>query len=152
MPFYKHIKDLIKMKYFAHKQTCNNGPFKSCERENMNGMYLKYRFRTFELSLYNVGSGMNPASLNRHRKHRTVVILNYVSLTSRDFGRRVYKIRVNYDIGLHPVYKRYNSLAFSQVFSLIFRVFTHFSLILKLERNFLRKINQCRTERHHVNV
>ena len=67
----------------------------------MNGMYLKYRFRTFELSLYNVGNGMNPASLNRHRKHRTVVILNYVSLTSRDFGRRVYKIRVNYDIGLH---------------------------------------------------
>ena len=140
------------MKYFAHKQTCNNGPFKSCERENMNGMYLKYRFRTFELSLYNVGSGMNPTSLNRHRKHRTVVILNYVSLTSRDFGRRVYKIRVNYDSWTPPVYKRYNSLAFSQVFSLIFRVFTHFSLILKLERNFLRKTNQCRTERHHVNV
>ena len=130
------------MKYFTHKQTRNNGPFKSCERENMNGMYLKYRFRTLELSLYNVGSGVNPASLNRHRKHRTVVLFNYVSLKSRDFGRTVYKIRVNYDIGLHPVYKRYNSPTFNQIFSLIFRVFTYFSLILKLKRNFLRKIEQ----------
>ena len=100
------------MKYFANKETCNNGPFKSCERESMNGMYLKCRFRTLEpLNLYNVGSGVNPASLNR--KHTTVVILNYVSLKSRDFGRRVYKIRVNYDIGLHPVCKRYNFPAFN---------------------------------------
>ena len=45
-------------------------------------------------STINVGSGVNSALLNRHRWHRTAVILNSVSLKSRDFGRRVHKIRV----------------------------------------------------------
>ena len=39
--FYVHIKDLIKMKYFVHKQPCNNGPFMGYGRKSKNGIHEK---------------------------------------------------------------------------------------------------------------